>query len=225
VLADVIGRVEVQQLIDLGFLAPVDFVFVPIEEPKLGPCALDTAYRIGVMNHQRRNEWIAWSARALMEMGKRVIVLVKLIEHGEKLVDRIPGARFVRGASGDVTDEDVRDAIASFNRGETPCLVGTSVLGEGIDLPAADALVYAKGGSAAVTVTQDVFRVLTASPGKERAIVVDFADRHHDGLLAQSMARGRLYASEDAFSTTVLGSPSDLPRWLTGRLRAPMTIE
>lgn len=221
VLSDVIGRIEVQQLIDLGFLAPVDFAFVPVEEPKLGSCALDTAYRIGIMHHQRRNEWIAWTAQTLMAMGKRVIVLVKLIEHGEKLVDKIPGARFVRGAGGSgeeaVTDEEVRASIAAFNAGEIPCLVGTSVLGEGIDLPAADALVYAKGGSASVTVTQDVFRVLTASPGKQRAIVVDFADRHHDGLLAQSMARGRLYASEAAFSVDVLAQPMDLPAWLSRR--------
>lgn len=223
VLSDVIGRVEVQQLIDLGFLAPVDFVFVPVEEPKLGPCAMDAAYRFGIENHQRRNEWAAWSAQALMAMGKRVIVLVKHVDHGAKLAERIPGSRFVRGAGGSgedtVTDEEVRAAIDDFNAGACPCLVGTSVLGEGIDLPAADALVYAKGGSAAVTVTQDVFRVLTASPGKDRAIVVDFADRHHDALSAQSAARGRIYAREAAFSVDVLGHPLELPVWLDRRHR------
>lgn len=221
VLSDVIGSVSVQQLIDAGFLAPVDFAFVPVEEPRLEGCALDTAYRLGIMNHQRRNEWIAWSAQALMAMGKRVIVLVKLVDHGEALAAKIPGAAFVRGAGARgedvVTDDEVRKAIADFNAGKIPCLVGTSVLGEGIDLPAADALVYAKGGSAAVTVTQDVFRVLTASPGKQRAIVVDFADRHHDGLLAQSMSRGRIYAAEGAFAVDVLGKPMDLPDWLSTR--------
>ena len=212
-----------QHLIDLGFLAPVDFVFVPVEEPKLGPCALDTAYRIGIVNHERRNQWAAWSAQTLMAMGKRVIVLVKQIDHGERLAGMIPGSLFVRGAGGSgdetVTDEEVQAAIADFNAGNCPCLVGTSVLGEGIDLPAADALVYAKGGSASVTVTQDVFRVLTASPGKERAIVVDFADRHHDGLIAQSANRGRIYAREDAFSVEVLGQPMDLPSWLARHRR------
>lgn len=221
VLSDVIGRVEVKQLIDLGFLAPVDFVFVPVEEPKLGPCALDTAYRMGIVNHQRRNEWAAWSAKTLMAMGKRVIVLVKHVAHGAKLAGLIPGAQFVQGAGGSgdetVTDEEVEAKIHDFNNGMCQCLVGTSVLGEGIDLPAADALVYAKGGSAAVTVTQDVFRVLTASPGKARAIVVDFADRHHDGLIAQSANRGRIYSREDSFSVEVLGQPMDLVPWLARR--------
>jgi superfamily II DNA or RNA helicase len=221
VLSDVIGRIEIQQLVDLGFLAPVDFVFVPVDQPKLGSCALDSAYRLGIMNHQRRNEWVAWTAQTLMGMGKRVIVLVKLIEHGEALAKKIPGAVFVRGAGGSgadkVTDEEVQKSISDFNAGVTRCLVGTSVLGEGIDLPAADALVYAKGGSASVTVTQDVFRVLTASPGKERAIVVDFADRHHDGLMSQSASRARIYASEEAFSVDVLAQPLDLVAWLERR--------
>jgi superfamily II DNA or RNA helicase len=221
VLSDVIGRVEVKQLIDLGFLAPVDFVFVPVEEPKLGPCALDTAYRMGIVNHERRNQWAAWAAQTLMAMGKRVIVLVKHVAHGAKLAGMIPGAQFVQGAGGSgddtVTDEEVEAKIHDFNAGACPCLVGTSVLGEGIDLPAADALVYAKGGSAAVTVTQDVFRVLTASPGKARAIVVDFADRHHDGLIAQSANRGRIYSREDSFSVDVLGQPMDLVAWLARR--------
>lgn len=224
VLSTVIGRVEVQQLVDLGFLCPVDFVFVPIEGPRLGECALDTAYRRGVMHHKDRNAWVSWAAQALMAYGKRVIVLVKLIDHGEQLAELIPGAHFVRGADGkDVRDEDVTGAIESFNRGEIPCLIGTSVLGEGIDLPAADALVYAKGGSADVTVTQDVFRVLTASTGKSRALVVDFADRHHDGLKAQSAKRGRIYAREDAFDVHVLDRPAALDPFLR-RVAGPPSL-
>lgn len=225
VLSEVVGRVSVRQLVDLGFLAPVDFAFVPIEGPKVGPSSLDLAYRNGVLRHKTRNAWAVWAARALLAAGKRVIVLVKLIEHGEVLAELIPEATFVRGADGKfMTDDDVQAAISGFNAGSIRCLIGTSVLGEGIDLPAADALVYAKGGSASVTVTQDVFRVLTASPGKARAIVVDFADRHQDALLAQAQARGRIYASEDAFSVDVLDRAQDLEAWIGRRATFPALI-
>lgn len=220
ILSDVIGSVSVQELVDKGHLAPVDVVFVPIEQPLLGPCALDTAYRIGITKHQRRNQWAAYAAKQLLAFGRSVIVLVKHISHGEELAELIPEARFVRGADGhEVTDEDIHDALAAFNNRECKCLIGTSVLGEGIDLPAADALVYAKGGSASVTVTQDVFRVLTAHPEKDRAIVVDFADRHHESLLAQSLGRARIYAGEQAFTSEVLRDPMELPSWLARRTK------
>jgi superfamily II DNA or RNA helicase len=216
-IANVVGKVTVSELVALDFLTPVDFVFVPITAPVLGPQSLPSAYRWGIERHHGRNTWAAWAAQALLAAGKRVIVLVDHIEHGITLAGMIPDAVFVRGADGkEVRDDDVFNNIADFNAGKIQCLVGTSVLGEGVDLPAADALVYAKGGSASVTVTQDVFRVLTKSEGKRRAIVVDFADRHQEALLNQSAKRAEIYAREDAFSVTTLDSASDLPAWIAG---------
>jgi superfamily II DNA or RNA helicase len=215
VLANVVAKIHVQDLVEQGYLCPVDVVFAPITAPVLGPQSLPSAYRWGVERHHGRNSWAAWAAQALLATGKRVIVLVEHIDHGITLSEMIPDAVFVRGADGKaVKDEDVFAAIQAFNRGEHRCLVGTSVLGEGVDLPA---LVYAKGGSASVTVTQDVFRVLTASEGKRRAIVVDFADRHQEALCAQSAKRGEIYAREEAFSIEVLSSAADLPAWLATR--------
>jgi len=214
-LSEVIGSVSVQELVDLNFLTPASVAFVPIDGPLLGPQSYHSAYQFGIELQQQRNDLIVWCAQALLSLGKRVLVLVKHVEHGARLAERIPGAVFVKGANVDFTDAEVQSAIQGFNSGAHNCLVGTSVLGEGIDLPAADALIYAKGGSARVTVTQDLFRVLTASPGKKRSIVIDFADRHQEMLRQQSVARGNIYAAEESFSVDVLGSPLDLTAWLS----------
>ena len=119
------------------------------------------------------------------------MVLVSHIRHGEFLEKKIPGSVFVKGEDG----EDVRKMISDFDKGKIPCLIGSPVVGEGIDIPSADALVYAKGCKARVTHTQDVFRVLTADGKKKNALIVDFADRHNRYLMSHSVERMKNYLS------------------------------
>ena len=63
---------------------------------------------------------------------------------------------------------------------------------------------YAKSGKASVTVTQDVYRVLTAHVTKRNGIVIDFADRHANHLLRHTRERARLYAGQSTFRVKVL---------------------
>lgn len=51
---------------------------------------------------------------------------------------------------------------------------------------------------------QAAFRVCTAVPGKTRAVIVDFGDRHHKKLLAHSLERMRAYHDEPIFTVKVL---------------------
>ena len=104
--------------------------------------------------------------------------------------------------------------IDSFLAGqEVKILIGTTILGEGVDLPAADALVYARAEKAEVSLTQAVYRVGTADGAKKAAIVVDFADRHHKHLLEHSLERLRLFYREPTFTLTILDDPGQLAGW------------
>ncbi|HET6494142.1 MAG TPA: DEAD/DEAH box helicase, partial [Thermoleophilia bacterium] len=161
VLSNVIGKVDVSSLVDDGHLCPADVLFVPITWPAFSGSNTTTLYPMAIVQHEQRNGWIAWAASQLAARGKRTIVLVKHVEHGERLAQLIAGSTFIHGELGSAANGEVIDG---FNGGRVPVLIGTSVLGEGIDLPAADALVYAKAGRASVTITQDVYRVLTAHP-------------------------------------------------------------
>ncbi len=127
-----------------------------------------------------------------------------------------PGAQFrsVEFISTNVRRHKQQQIIDSYlGRQEVRILIGTSLLGEGVDLPAADALVYARGEKAEVTLTQAVYRVGTAHEGKRSAIVVDFADRHHRHLRDHSLERLRLYYREPTFTITILDHPSQLAGW------------
>jgi superfamily II DNA or RNA helicase len=107
--------------------------------------------------------------------------------------------------------------LESFEQGqEVKILIGTSLLGEGVDLPTTDALVYAKGEKAEVTLTQNMFRVATAVSGKKNAILVDFSDRHNKHLLRHSEERLRVYYEESIFSVTVLQDTKSFEKWLEG---------
>jgi superfamily II DNA or RNA helicase len=100
-----------------------------------------------------------------------------------------------------------------LSRGEIPCVIGTSVIGEGRDVPAADALVYFAGLKSRVKVTQDYYRVLTPSPGKTHGIIVDAADCHHGVLTNHAAERLMLYRSESAFAADVM-EWGDFESWL-----------
>jgi superfamily II DNA or RNA helicase len=107
------------------------------------------------------------------------------------------------------------EVIESFLEGrEVKVLIGTSLLGEGVDLPSADALVYARGEKARVSLTQNAYRVGTATPGKTQALLVDFADRHNKHLMRHSLNRLEVYHAEDTFSVEVLQDPNGFLPWL-----------
>jgi superfamily II DNA or RNA helicase len=111
-------------------------------------------------------------------------------------------------------DVQVRVISSFLDNQEVKILLGTSLLGEGVDLPNVDALVYARGEKAEVTLTQNAYRVCTAIPGKREAIIVDFADRHHRHLIAHSEERLECYYTEPAFDVTVLPEANSLGGWL-----------
>ena len=93
-------------------------------------------------------------------------------------------------------------------------LIGTSLLGEGVDLPIADALVYARGEKAEVTLTQNSFRVCTAIPEKKDAVIVDFADRHHRKLLSHSKERLQVYFDQPIFNVNILKDEQHFETWM-----------
>lgn len=63
-------------------------------------------------------------------------------------------------------DSDVEDCIKKFNNGECKVLVGTSVLGVGVDLLPVGCLVYLRGGSSEIQVRQGLGRGTRIVDGK-----------------------------------------------------------
>ena len=107
----------------------------------------------------------------------------------------------------------MKPALDALERREATAVVGTSVIGEGRDVPAADALVYAAGGKSRVKVKQDYFRVLTEHAGKRVGIIVDAADTQHKTLVGHAADRLLLYRTEPEFAADVMESEA-FESWL-----------
>ena len=213
VLAKSIFRREVGEMIAKGVLAPAKVAMLRI--PGWAVSGRE-AYAQGIVRHKGRNDALASAARLLASTGRRVLVLTKEVAHAKHLASLIPNSWQVDGQ----TSTEVRSALDALEARKISAVVGTSVIGEGVDVPAADALVYAAGGRSRVKVVQDFFRVLTASPGKREGIIVDGADGHSETLVRQAAQRLAIYRSVDAFRADVV-DPSHLGSWLHGVTNDP----
>lgn len=132
-----------------------------------------------------------------LDAGRKVLVIVKLLEHGRRLREWIGrGTIFVHGS---VDTERRKEIRREFRNGDIRCLIATKIYDEGVDLPDMDVLVLAGGGKSQVQALQRVGRALRKAPGKDRAIIVDFMDTHHRMLRAHSERRLHMYNAEPEF--------------------------
>lgn len=201
VLAEPVYARSIAEMVALGRLVPARVALLRLGGHRTratGREARDGA----LVDHKGRNEALAGAARALAVSGRRVLVLTQEIRHSEVLASMIPGAVQVDGRD----NSQVRGALDALEAHRIPAVVGTSVIGEGVDVPAADALVYAAGGKSPVKVVQDVFRVLTAHTGKRMGLIVDCADDHNDSLLRHAAGRLAIYRREPSFRADVIGA-------------------
>lgn len=217
-----------QTLLDKGLLVPTYQVFVPIEGPKIhakkGEWFSEHGHgTLGIATHGHRCDVIAAIARHLEALGRTVVIIVTTKQQGYLIRDRLEAyypkksnveLQKVEFVSTDRPKPVIQKVYSSFvGHEEVRILIGTSMVGEGLDLPPADALIYAAGGKAAVTYTQALYRVCTAHEGKKFGVVVDFIDRHHRSLLEHSRARWKVASSDPVFRLSMLDSVSDFPQW------------
>jgi len=227
-LSNTIYKVSSEELLRRGYLVPTRVLFVPVPaHPKVrgaGQKFNGGFGKAGIHEHKARNQLVTYAASQLARIGRKVLVLVGTKRQGrevrsmlEMFIPSDPRAEFraVEFLSTD-TPRSVQNRILEsyLQNQEVKVLIGTSLLGEGVDLPEVDALVYARGEKAEVTLTQSAYRVCTAVPGKRDAIIVDFADRHHRKLLAHSLERLDVYYKEPTFFVQVVDDLHNLTAWL-----------
>lgn len=180
------------QLPDLGHCGP----FPPSEaelqdmwERKKASLPYHKAYKQFISENERRNEAIIHQAQALKEERIPTLILVKEIAHGQALQNEISDALFVNGTE---TKEFNSDILNAFNREEVPILIGTSVIGEGIDTKPAGAVILGSGEKAESKIMQNIGRVVRRYPGQSRGLVYDYNDLGHSVAEKHSKARKRV---------------------------------
>ena len=180
-------QLDAKKLIDIGYLTKPQVYFfsdymMPSEEraltleakKHLGPKdqQYHTFYRFLICRNKKRNDAI----KNLVDMHKdeRILIMVKLIEHGELLKDTIPGSRYLHGSM----KKSERDTILQeFENGDFNVLISTiSIMAEGIDIPSLAVIINASSNKGSVKTIQMLGRVLRILDGKERAVYYDFLD-------------------------------------------------
>jgi len=229
-LSNVIHKVYSRDLLRMGYLVPTRVCYLPMPaHPKLR--GLDTNSFIsghgkhGIHQHKGRNQLVTHATFYAYHAGRKPLILVGTKAQGyaiKRMLDHfIPqagdGCQFdsVEFVSTDKPRPRQGEILESYlNDQEVKVLIGTSLLGEGVDLPSADALIYARGEKAAVSLTQNAYRVGTADGIKKDAVLIDFADRHNSKLMKHSHQRLDVLHREDTFTVDVLQDVNQYRAWL-----------
>jgi superfamily II DNA or RNA helicase len=199
-----ITDISASDLISKGVLVKPTIYFVYTSSLVRGNYA--TIYKECVVENEARNQMISDCATRLREEGRKVLVLVRQIVHGNKLQEMIPNSEFVNGADSDSRRKDFFDRLRG---GDNTICIATSIFDEGIDVRPLDALILAGSGKSATRALQRIGRVIRSYEGKKDAVVVDFEDDVRY-LKAHSRARRSIYEKEPLFEIRRIRPPKPI---------------
>jgi superfamily II DNA or RNA helicase len=205
----ILDKKDYSYLQDKDYIVQARFFFI---DPKCPPLRGEANYwpyclQAGIVNNQRRNEWIAKICDVYVKKGMQVLVITPFrIEHGMLLHDLIPNSRFMFGNRGDY---ERKKALDDFRNKEFMVLIGSTIYDEVINLPDVRCVVLAGGGKAHNKFFQRVGRGIRTAPGKEFVDIVIPWDSHGKVLLKHSKKLKSYIRTVDAWRSQVkmVGKP------------------
>lgn len=203
-------------LVDLGFLSKPTIYMLPVSDQDNSLKRLSdwqTVERLGIVKSTPRNNLAIKSIELFSKKFLRIVVMVKIIDHGKQLLkdltDKGFKSCFLCGndvvyscLSGEIVQEvdeivdDESKTIRSFIDKEIDVLIVSTILDEGIDIPEIEALVILSGGKSLKKTVQRLGRILRRKDGNNIVPVVDFIDKHHGFLARHSKFRQNQYELE-----------------------------
>jgi superfamily II DNA or RNA helicase len=187
-IGPVIHKIDVQELIDKGYLSEMVITFVNYDVPREKIKEMEQLSKKGLVNetedygsfyqnfivhNQYRNDVI----KKLVEenKGKQILLTTKLIEHGRMLSEFL-GCEFLYGE----TEKDLRkDILDRFKKKELNVVVGSlMIFGEGLDIPCLDLIINCSGHASDVRSIQLLGRAMRKTDTKNVGRYLDFIDHH-----------------------------------------------
>lgn len=208
------ARVTEKLLIDRGILAKPYFKVVrPRERPKhlQKTTAWQSAYRLGIVENDERNQDIIKEALRAVSLGLPVMILVQHKAHGADLLARLDeagvSARFIFGED---NQEERQRSLTALGNGDINVLIGSTILDVGVDVPAVGMVILAGGGKAEVALRQRIGRGLRAKKsGPNVCLIVDFADTFNNHLARHAYQRLEIIKGTEGFGENILPSGAD----------------
>ena len=126
-------------------------------------------------------------------MGKKILILTKLVEHGKNLESIIDGSKHLYGATSKKERAEIFD---NFVNGDLNVLISTiSIFAEGIDIPHLSVVINASANRGDIKTIQVLGRVIRILQGKKNAYYIDFEDPIEFFKVA-SMSRRKIFRKE-----------------------------
>lgn len=194
-MGNVIYSKMAEEGIEEGYLSDIEIRIIDNPDPRMGiDETWQEIYDRAIVTSTIRNLSVVDLAEKEFKLGKKILILIRIIEHGEilkRMLDRrnVTSA-FIHGGHG----SDIREEVKKeFNEKGDFVLIASPIYDEGVDLPMVNVLIKASGGRSEVKTIQHVGRGLR--PKKEKLIVYDFYD-HSKYLEEHSLERIRVYKEE-----------------------------
>lgn len=189
ILSETLYSVTTIEAINKGYIRPLVNFFYDVKNSHLIPF---DHYKKNVPHYidtnSERNTYAIEAAKKMIGNNIPTIVLVDHVSHGRMIKEALgDDALFLNGQDESAVYNMAR--VKDFNQLKIPCLIGTSVLGEGVDSKACGAIVNLSGGKAVSELMQKCGRAIRNFPGKQVGYYFDFIDHGQKNLYAHSKVR------------------------------------
>lgn len=182
IFSEVIYQVQISTLLDMGYLAKLDYYAMnPIGwnelNLKVNTKGADYTDKSVVKEYERIDFYgflVSIVQRLLNPKSgvkrKGILVFTRFLKEAERLTWSIPGTAIV---SGDTPKKERERILEAFKAGEIPVVANVGVLTTGFDYPELDTIVMARPTMSLALWYQIVGRAIRPHPNKEAGWVVD----------------------------------------------------
>jgi len=201
-------------LIDEGYLVPPRIIFNHFRQA-LGPAGnFNAHYTKYVVENEVRNRFIAEKAiEYSQKKNLPTIILVKWAKHAQILAKLIGDCEVLTSSGKAKKVPKKRKLVLDKMRSrEVKCIIATTLLDEGVDVPSASVGIFAGGGKSSTRALQRVGRFIRPDPidpTKQEAIIEEFYDHtrwlgHHAKLRKKILMTEPNFVIEDNSDTLKL---------------------
>lgn len=184
IFSEVIYQVQISTLLDMGYLAKLDYYAMnPIGwnelNLKVNTTGADYTDKSVIREYERIDfyGYLVHIVQRLMNpksgvRRKGILVFTRFLKEAERLTWSIPGTAIV---SGETPKKERERVLEAFKAGEIPVVANVGVLTTGFDYPELDTIVMARPTMSLALWYQIVGRAIRPHPSKKAGWVVDLA--------------------------------------------------
>lgn len=182
IFSKVIYQVQIKTLLDMGFLADLDYYYCPPvgwKDDNLNDNSTGADYTDqSVQQEYERIDFYSWLVSIVRRVStpkdgnprNGILVFTRFLKEAERLTAEIEGCAMVSGKTNKAERERI---LNEFKAGSIKVVVNVGVLTTGFDYPELDTIIMARPTKSLSLWYQIVGRAIRPSPKKEKGWIID----------------------------------------------------